>query len=432
MRLLAVLLLLVPAAGAGDRAARRGPEPLLETIDPSAEQCAELATLARGAGAAQERFGEGKRAILPAFRDALLKLRAEVVADRGLDPETMKAASSLKRRLDDAGTRYLKEISAIERAALAVLTQAQRARAGLAPKGARGEIAELKREIAEVHAELHGEAGPLGRFLAAPGAADALAARAEGRTPGKAFRRAAAPSGPLERETRELRREINLWNLVNGLHLTEPQLATIASAARAGSEGSGCERVLATLGPEQEDVLFAYKACLVPPRNLRDPVRAGQADDTTAAEKLLARLRAIPARRYAANEERILDATLRGIEEREGRFGEDDRPWALLLLGRVAREVRAMDDVGFQARASECAGQLAPLYRLKDLKEELRDRTGRGAVLRGKTESFLLDPAIIRVCEQRRAQLRAGRSIVPEGPIERAPRCPGEGECGRP
>ncbi|MCK6461663.1 MAG: hypothetical protein L6Q95_17410, partial [Planctomycetes bacterium] len=65
MRLLAVLLLLVPAAGAGDRAARRGPEPLLETIDPSAEQCAELATLARGAGAAQERFGEGKRAILP-------------------------------------------------------------------------------------------------------------------------------------------------------------------------------------------------------------------------------------------------------------------------------------------------------------------------------------------------------------------------------
>jgi len=238
------------------------------------------------------------------------------------------------------------------------------------------------------------------------------------------------PWDALERETRELRHEINLWNLVNGLHLTGPQLLAVARADRRGP--GACARVLATLTPEQQEVLFAYKACLVPPRNLRDPVRAGQADDTSATEKLLARLRTVPEARYSANEGRILDATLRGIEAREGSFGEDDRIWMLLLLGRAARDARAMDEVEFQARAGECAEDLAPLYRLKDLKDGLRDRRGRDAVLHEKAQAFLLDPVMSRVCERRLEQLRAGEAVVPEGPLERAPQCPGEGECGRP
>jgi len=66
------------------------------------------------------------------------------------------------------------------------------------------------------------------------------------------------------------------------------------------------------------------------------------------------------------------------------------------------------------------------------VKEELRDRTGRDAVLREKTNAFLLDPVMSRIGDQRRAQLRARKTITPEGPIERAESCPGEGECGRP
>lgn len=134
MRPLALgLVLLIPAAASAGEEPPRKPtafEAIVRRIDPSARQCAELAALARQADAARAQLEATKRGALLPFRDALLRLREEVVSDRGLAAATTKAASSLKGTLKDAQTRFLKELAGLEEKALALLTPGQRARAG--------------------------------------------------------------------------------------------------------------------------------------------------------------------------------------------------------------------------------------------------------------------------------------------------------------
>ena len=57
---------------------------------------------------------------------------------------------------------------------------------------------------------------------------------------------------------------------MNGMHFEKAQLSRIAEIA--GTENA--DEIVALLSEEQKAVLFDYKPCLIPPRNLRDPVRA--------------------------------------------------------------------------------------------------------------------------------------------------------------
>lgn len=410
---------------------------ILRNLDPDGAQCRVLAPLAREArSAAEERAAEEAR-VLPEFREALLRLRAEVQADRGLAPETMKAASGLNDRLKDGRAETAHRIEALAERARGILGEEACRRAGLDESSAtHGEaskdpsIARLRREIARIHEEQYGSVGKLGRWLATPGLAETLEARAEGRGSAPAPAPRAKKGDALEREIAALRHEINLWNLINGLHLTREQLAAIAAQARGRTRSVA--RVLEALSPEQEAVLYDYKACLVPPRNLRDPVRAGQANDTGAGERLLARLRAIPEQKFARQEEGILLDTLRGIEEKEGSYTDGERFACFLLLSDVVRRARAMDDAAFAVRAPDLAREIEPLRKLDSLRREMKGALGAERVVALNTERFLLDPKIPALCRQRIDYLASAPPIEPAGAIEKAERCDGGNACGRP
>lgn len=188
------------------------------------------------------------------------------------------------------------------------------------------------------------------------------------------------------------------------------------------------ERLMGVLTPEQGEVLRTYKACLVPPQNLRDPVRAGQAKDFSAMERYVDRLRKLP---LDENATQAADRVLKEIESHEGRFPQKERDCRLWLLLGVAYEAQQLDDAAYVARRAELAGRLQPLYRLETLKDRLMAIEGDATVIRRKTAAFLLDARIVPLAQDRFVRLTKPEKLTKPGDLPKADICE-DGKCGKP
>lgn len=72
-------------------------------------------------------------------------------------------------------------------------------------------------------------------------------------------------------------------------------------------ENKALEKELSqVLTPEQLQVVEDFKPCLIPPRDLKNPVRAGQASSNEHAVKRLRRLRAAPENQWLARRDKIV------------------------------------------------------------------------------------------------------------------------------
>ena len=290
----------------------------------------------------------------------------------------------------------------------------------------------------------------------------------------------------VKRKIAELKADINLLNLMNGLHLDREQLRAIGKAARgcrpetreargeedaprldalrdayaalrsgeavpaavraklqsdAEKRGSGylaarrreaeearakgIETVVEALSPEQGEVIRTYAPCLVPPRNLRDPVRAGQANDTEALESLVDRLRTLD---LSGEPHAAADRVVKAIELHDGTLPAAERSARLALVVDVAREAQSLDDVGYAARRAELALRLRPIDRMETLKERLLELEGEEKVIREKICAFLLDPRIVPLVEDRLERL--GKTSTARVAVPKAEGCK-EGECGK-
>jgi hypothetical protein len=254
-----------------------------------------------------------------------------------------------------------------------------------------------------------------------------------------------------EKELRTLRGEINTWNLVNGLHLSREQAKTIYQCARAAQQvkqqdadrpvkrrqhrssthqsKQAKSRRLANLPPEaikeiyqlenqvntvlsdaQKEVIRDYKPCLVPPKNLKDPVRVGQANDNSMFSRLLERARNIPATRR----QRAVDFILSREQKYLGQYSQQQLQQRRELMLKTIEEAAAMDDTEFQLHKEELADRLKQEDRKLALHQQLDD-TLAARRLPGKTAQFLLlDEHVPGVLNKRIKQLsretRLGRS----------------------
>jgi hypothetical protein len=289
----------------------------------------------------------------------------------------------------------------------------------------------------------------------------------------------------VKRKTEELKADINLLNLMNGLHLDREQLLAIAKAARAcatpkareeddaralaalrevcaalrrnepvpaaaraklqsdaekrgagylaarrreqeEARAKGLETLVDLLSPEQGEVIRTYAPCLVPPLNLRDPVRAGQASDTEALEALVDRLRALD---LSLGARAAADRVVQSIELHDGKLPPAERNARVALVVDVAREAQSLDDVAYAARRAELATHLRPVERMETLKERLMELDGDEKVIQEKIAAFLLDPRIVPLVEDRIERL--GKATTAKVDVPKADRCK-DGECGKP
>jgi hypothetical protein len=356
------------------------------------------------------------------------------------------------------------------------------------------ERAKIAAAIRAIYRARYGRAGPLSDNVFRERMLPILAERAGVETPElpplpRTGRTLPGNLDDLRHEVKELKADINLLNLMNGLHLDKKQVKAVRSGAKACGKvripvepvdarkelkalkeihaalrcgepaprsalaqlespivrrghgylharrkeflecrGQVVEELVDALQPGQLDVIRTYKACLVPPKDLRDPVRAGQAENNSAMERMADQLRRIP---LDGKEQAAMDRMLKHLESHDGAFPAEERDCKIMLMMGVAYEAQMLDEGAYAARRAELAERLKPLRRLDSLKDRLHEIEGAERTIKSKIGAFLLDPRIVPLAEDRIVRLGQPRKIERPGTLPKADICE-DGECGKP
>jgi len=335
-------------------------------------------------------------------------------------------------------------------------------------------VVKIREELAAIHRAEYGEITPLGRFLLNPALVSVLE-RKLGLPPSPIQPLVDSEFVELERTVKTLRTDINTLNLINGLHLTPEQLkrlheiATVANGymaektstvdpeafnelvstlqrmkqlllngreipvtmfvragrlaresgllAKPNSQPVGlrelAQQVLSILTEEQKQVLADYKPCLIPPKNLKDPVRVGQAPSNTGYIRALERIRQIPPAIYARRKAQIVEGLAKQIEANGGAYPPEERDEFIRRLRDLIDRARALSDADFALQAEELANELRMLYRKEALEKQLKELTAdrKDDVLLGKVIANLLHPRLPVILTERQlaqANLKPG------------------------
>lgn len=271
-------------------------------------------------------------------------------------------------------------------------------------------------------------------------------------------------SDECEKGVRELRCDINLLNLINGINLNTHQMKHIIAAAKTADNESvspfnaaDTEQLMKTLTPivnkieqgaslseeemkalrkarsaynggengakaskarkenlnklakgveeilfeSQKQVLEDYKPCLIPPKNLKDPVRVGQANDSSRAVNMLKKLRQIPDKIIDEKRGEIIEAAIERVEKHGGKFKEEERVQVKQKLADIIKKTRAMSDVDFELNKEDLAKELSFLHKIDYLEEKIKELGGTRDVVARKITSFFLNPRMIPLLEER-------------------------------
>jgi len=147
----------------------------------------------------------------------------------------------------------------------------------------------------------------------------------------------------------------------------------------------------------QIEVLNTFNPCLIPPKNLKDPVRAGQASDNEMLINMLSYLRSLPDEIFEREKDKIAEKHLEVVQHHLGKFTAEEARRAKERLLGFLEKLRSMTDEGFELNKSELADELKSITpdKAKELREELGklDKQRRGGF--GRVGMFLLKPEIV-------------------------------------
>jgi len=279
----------------------------------------------------------------------------------------------------------------------------------------------------------------------------------------------------------DLRGEISLTNLANGLNLTEEQLNQLISiskevqALRESYKGLAdeCMKAFADLksalieyGPNippkvgqkagelndrakelqekfqaelppfqdkvekilteaQKEVINTFKPCLLPPKNQKDPVRAGQASSHEVAINILRRVRGIPNSVYEEKRVQIMEKWFKKFEEKHGSLTDEEKAKEQARLFGLVDEARAMSDEEFELNKEE----LAQDFEIKDLRDQLSEQLKTLTEYREKDKprmnkigKFFLNPKMGGVLEAKLTVLKNFKPLPPKDLDKESPK----------
>lgn len=420
----------------GARAAVRA----LERIHLNRQQILQLAPILDQAARiyVEQYLDEARR--LPELIDAFSTFEQQDAANLGFSRDVQGRTARLNHQLKEAREAFARRVVELERRALAVLTPRQRELLlGRRPTRSRpvDPMQSLQQQLRQITLARDPRPGPAARVLFNP-AAMMRFCQIAGSPPSAAIRQAAAvyqrgtdeyPRERFEQQRAELARlrdRISNWNLINGLYLSREQInqivelydRTIAGNPLAYQPRSRpaqqrlheveleLERIL---NSGQVTVVREFKPCLIPPKNLRDPVRVGQANDHSAAERLIERLRRTPPQRLEA----VIDRVLEREQDHWGPYGPSHLARRKRTLLAAARKARGMSEADFALAKTDLAKQIEPPDRIREIREKL-DELARRRGLAGKLARMMLRPVFVEQLRERAEQLE--RPVVVRGP----------------
>ncbi|MBM4038588.1 MAG: hypothetical protein FJ290_08750 [Planctomycetes bacterium] len=159
----------------------------------------------------------------------------------------------------------------------------------------------------------------------------------------------------------------------------------------------------------QLQIIETFRPCLVPPQDLKDPVRAGQAEGERGVE-MLSHFRKIPAPIWRERQGEMADRYVERLGH--GRLEITDAKVRAAEKQRfidLVTKARAMSDTEFEIEKAKLAAQLNPQERLGQIVEGsrvVRDKARPREVSRAAR--WLLHPRIIPILEERLGAKKSG------------------------
>lgn len=184
----------------------------------------------------------------------------------------------------------------------------------------------------------------------------------------------------------------------NKIKELQNQISRDLSKKYAGLE----DQVRRILSPEQVQVVETFKPCLIPPKDLKNPVRAGQASSNEGSIRIMRRIREIPEETWKQRNEELIGRHLERINKHRFKMTEEEMAREKERLLTLLEKIRSMSDMDFEMEKENLASELKPEDKLDSLREQMEKRKPmqkRPKV--SKLGRYFLDKRIIPILEER-------------------------------
>jgi IS1 family transposase len=156
------------------------------------------------------------------------------------------------------------------------------------------------------------------------------------------------------------------------------------------------------LTPEQQQVINGFNPCLIPPKDLKNPVRAGQASSNDRVINMLRRIREIPSYTWNHRKYQFLSRHVERFSRLRSVMTEEEKEKEIKRLLILTEKVRSLSDTDFELEKETLAEELRPVNMVHELREELEKRVPYMRKPKvSKSARFLLNERIIPILEER-------------------------------
>jgi hypothetical protein len=166
-------------------------------------------------------------------------------------------------------------------------------------------------------------------------------------------------------------------------------------------------RVTRVMTSAQLEIIEGFVPCLIPPRDLKNPVRVGQAG---AAEGPLARMTeliyATPEDVWSERKMILLGKVVKKMEEESGKLSDSMRSDLLNRLAATAKKIRATAPVDFALKKGDLADELLLIDHTR--------RGARGQKSLGKVGKWFLSETALKILPRWKDAMAAGMDQVSE------------------
>ena len=166
------------------------------------------------------------------------------------------------------------------------------------------------------------------------------------------------------------------------------------------------------LSSEQLDVINNFAPCVVPPKDMRDPVRAGQAKSSDATVKALEQARQLNAAKKDVDSfaQKTADHTIEASEHKAKLSPEEQKEVRERVVATIKQAIK-LSDTDFEIQKPLLAQKLEPVNKIEDLKTEINQRNPHANPLQNskgsKVVQFLVNPDTVIPIFERRLQAAA-------------------------
>ena len=156
------------------------------------------------------------------------------------------------------------------------------------------------------------------------------------------------------------------------------------------------------LTPEQMGVVTTFKTCLIPPKDLRDPVRAGQAHSSQGTIKRIRNLRAIPLVNWEKRKQKIVSKHVEKESQNKLTMTKAEKSERIMKIIGIIEKSRVMNDTEFELEKENLAEEMALPKTIEKLQKQITFRKPDGPKpKKSKPIRFLLTKNIISILDER-------------------------------